>query len=635
MRQNRRSIFRTALLLGIAALVAPAWAGFEDFKLMRAIPADVSVAVHARDHAGKKFVNERMAVLWAEVEALHLEKDVHKLLKSMMEAESGSQPAEGSSEFDAHWQKLSDLFGSLDCDALMGHETAFALTIEFPAAQLLVLTSPPEDKVESTFNHLSELAKHLVSLAPPDKLAFATEGEGASVVHRIGSTEVPGLGIMLAREKGVILIGFGGTLPEQSIALLRGDKGKVLAETERYRAAFKGLPEPKDQASFVDVDKLFKQITGLVNQAIGMAEAGGNTVPEEQKALPGKILRELDIFDYVAEVTATDSMKSTTEARTLLKDGVTDRLLYKGLFTGSSIDNPLQYVPANAVNFKAFGGINIMALYNGVIEFVKKEIPGGEQMIQEYEASKAQVPFDFEKDLLALVGGRAISFSLAKKSAYSPGEWALLIGVNEEERAKAKLAELVQWGEEQLKGQQGSGTLSDATMTHATGFKTFASPMLMMMPGLASPTFGIKDGWMFLGSSPKVLDAALGASTAPEGTFAKNERFLKEGLSIEGAVKSASFEDMTNLGEDLASVLGMLPMIGMAAQDIYKNPVGRMVMTTLPKLSKVVRKLDFFQSSATRNTMEGNLIKTLAIVNYREPPPPPTGEQGAAEGSNK
>lgn len=617
----RRKLQLGLICLAVAASAAAAMAGMEDFKLAKAIPGDVFLVIHGRSHSGQEFLRKQFDRVWEALEEQHLEQDFQKMVKGLVASASPeSQPAD-TAAFDEQYQRFSELLTAIDCDALFGNETAVAMKIEFPVTQMVLLSSPKSGKTEGVFAALSNLAKELVALAPPGKINLATTGEGSSIVHVISPAEAPiPIGLTLARQGDVILMGLGSALPEQTLALLRGDsEAQPLMKSERFQAAFKGLPDGKDSMVYFDADRMFKQLNAMIAQ-IPMDEA-----PENMRALPGQVLAEFDVFDYVASVATTDGMKTSAESVAVVKPGSDGRLMYKAFLSGKPLNNPLKHVPVTASNFNAMSGIDLMGLYNGVIAFVREKLPDGATHIQEWEAMKQQLPFDVEKDLIAFVGGQFIAFQVPGRSAYSPADWVMLSSLNESERAKTKLGELTEWGRAMLQQNQGSnGSLNEASVTNGTGFVTFVSPMLMMLPGFASPTYGIQGDWMYLASGPKAIDASLATAGGSQPSFAENERFKKEGVPLDASgLYAASFTDMTKMAEEISGVLNLVPMLGMMAQDIYKNPFGRMVMTVVPKLAKVAKKLDFFQSSSSRTTFDGSKMHTVQVTNYREPPPPP------------
>lgn len=627
--RNPRRTWLAFLAAAVSAL--PVFAGFGDFKLAKSVPADAYMAVHTRDHEGMSFVKEQTKRFWDAICAEHFEKDLQKMIREQMAAEAGDSA--NTAEFDAQWQQMSDLFNSVDWTGLFTGEMAMSMKIEFPTNQVALAVAPAKADAGAIFDSLSKVAQKLVSMAPEGEIALATTGEGESIVHRVTFPSLPvPMGLLLAREKGVIVMGFGSGYPEQVLALVKGESGDVLAASDRFQAGFKDLPEPVDAATFLDADKLFKQINGMMNEVetkFSAANEDGAKSPEME--LGRKLIAQFDAIDFVASVAATKEKQTKTHQFTALKSSAKDTVLYKTFFNGEASIQPLKYVPEGASGFNYGSGVDLNAGYRSILEFVAKEVPDGAALIEQFNQQKATMPFDLEKDLIELVGNKFLSFSLPGRSAYAPGEWAFLIGVNNADHASAKLTELCNFAGEMMKQQQ-QGGIADANIEGAAGFKTLSNPMLMMVPGLSNPTFGIKDGWFWLGSSPKAIQASLACLSGAAPSFETNARFKAEGEPLGDGVVSASFSDLTKFGEGLASMVGMLPMLSMVNPEINKDPAGRMVLQMATKMGKVLRKLDYLQSSYSRTTRDGLGLKTTTLLNYREPPKPAeSSESGEAE----
>ncbi|MGE3180347.1 MAG: hypothetical protein AB7N71_01855 [Phycisphaerae bacterium] len=623
-----------ATVVFVAATVMAANAGTKDFTLTRAIPDNVCMVAHSRTHSGTDFVKKQSERFMQALTDAHLEKDIQKMFREMAKQNSTAADEEGSAEFDAHWQKFSDMLGSVDWEALVGNEFAFAMKFEFPQVmQVVMLSQPKEGETAEVFNGLANLVKQLVGMAPEGEISLGTDGSGDSVTHFVTFAQAPfPIAITLARHQNVIMLGIGSTLPEQTLALLKDKEGTTLASTERFKNAFSALPEPEDAIVFIDMEKMFKQLNGVIDQAMTMygpaAEAGEGTASKE-KELPRKLINEFDAFDYIAEVATTQGKKTQADSLAVLKSGAESTFLYKAFCSGGNLQDPLKYVPQDASSFSAFSGLNLMAAYTSVLDFIRNHAPDGEQVLAQFEEGKKQVPFDLENDLLKLVGGKMISFSLPGKSAYAPGDWVVMLSVNNSEHAATKLNELVEFGDAMMK-QQNLGAINPANIPGVEGFRTVQSPMLMMMPGMSSPTFGIKNDWFFFGSSPKVMAKAFATASGDEPNFSTNERFKTEGVKLDSEVQAASFSDMTKFGEEVSQALTMIPMMGMMIPDLNKEPAGRALVSIASKMSKVVRNLDFFQSKSSKSTFDGKTMRTVSIVNYREPPAPETttGEEG-------
>lgn len=615
-----------AWLLVLAGLVAPARAGVaEDFPLSKAIPADACMAVHTRDHAGLEFLNKQFARLWEALENEHLEKDVKRLFKSMAE-ENG----ESAESFDAQWQQINDLLTSVEWGNLASKEYAMGMRIGIPPEFIVLMRGTP-DKVKGNFDGLSGILKTLVGLAPEGVMTLTTDGDGDSVVHKLAFAGAPfPLGFMLSRQKDVIVIGFGSGMPEQGLALLSGKAGEALVGTERFQNAFKRLPAARDSAVFVDVDRMFKQIRATFDQAMQMSV---EELDPKIKAFPGKLLDAMALWDYVAVVKSTDGMKTVEESACLLKDNASSLPFYKVLYGNGTLKDPLKFVPQNAQDVTANSGVNLMAAYAAVLKFIKEDMPEGEQALAAWEEAKSNIPFDIEKDLLGWIGGGFTTFTLPGKSAYSQPDWVLMLTVSDGTKATEMIDRALEAAGPFM--QQGNATVEKAEIAGAENFRTLNVPMLMMMPGVGAPTFGIHENYLILSSGPKPIAAALAAAKGEVPNFSKNERFMKEGLAPDANTTGMSFTDLTKLGEQMSQLLQMTQLVQLfGGPEIAKDPTAKTVFSVARKLGNVVKKLDFYQSSSSVSTFDGKVAYTKSITNYREPPAP-KAESPAGDGAKE
>ena len=628
MRRNaKRLVVSLAVCIGMLACARPvSAAGIDDFQLTRAIPADAAMAVHARDHEGLAFLKKQTERVWAAVEAQHFEKDIRTLMKGMVQQDGGDPE-----EFEQWWQQLNDLLLAVEWSTLCEHEFAFAMKMGFPAPDLIFLGQSSPEKAKSNFEGLEAILKTLAGYAPEGELVVTTQGEGDSVVHTIGFANAPfPVGeLMLAREKNAILIGFGQVMPEQALALLRGEEGQALKATERFQGAMKRLPPPTDEFFYMDMTRFLGQVRAVCDAGMSMADPTGEGIDEKSRALPAKLIDTFDIFDTIAEVSTTDGLKTTSDSVAMLRDDAKSKPMYAVMFKNGPVKKPLKFIPKTAQNFSVWSGICLPALYEGVIAFIGENVPGGEEMIAEWDEMKVTLPIDVEKDLLSWIGGGFASFSMPAKSAYQPGPWALMLSVTDDAKAQEMLGRLYAEVEPLLK--ENSGMLRDAEIEGAEGFKIIIHPMLAMMGGLSQPTLGVKDGQLFVGSSPEAIGSALATAAGDAPDFSSNERFQKEGLPVGKNVTAMSFADLTKLGEELGQALSMVPMIGMFVPEVAQNPMGRALITAAGKAGKVVRELNFLQSSCSQTTVTGQVVYTKAVTNYREPPKPKPAATEPAE----
>jgi hypothetical protein len=630
MRFGRKAVLGSpiaALLVALAAWPVQA-AGIDEFKLAGAIPADAVVAVYARDHHGRAFIDAQMERVWKTVEAQHFDKELRILIKAMYDADTGpleeAERQQRDEAFDAQWQRFDELLKGVHWSSLFKREAAFGMKLSFPTPEFVVIGMGPPEETASNFEGLDAILAALVSFAPEGMLVSSKQGEGESVVRTISlGPDAPfPLSLMLARQKDALLLGFGQVMPEQTLALLRGEPGQTLASTERFQAALKRLPPPADSVAFVDVSRLLGQVRAMIDSAIGMAGPATEEMDPQLKALPGKLIDAIDIFDYAASVSSTEGMKKTSEGILLLLADAQSKPLYPVLFENGALKEPLKFIPDSAQDFTVWSGINLKALYDGIINFVRDNVPNGPQLLEEWETTKTTLPFDIEKDVLSWIGGSIRTFSMPAETAYKPGAWFVATNVTDEAKGQEELTRFFDWLEPTLKEQ--NGALRDAEVQGGTGFKTIVHPMLIVFGNAGQPTMGIAQGQLIVSSGANVISLALETASGESPNFSKNERFVKEGLPLPPDVWAASFSDLTKLGEQLGQALKMIPMMGMMMPQLGQSPAGRALLSTASKLGNVVQEINFLESSASVATFEGKAVHSKSVMNYREPPPPQT-----------
>ena len=150
------------------------------------------------------------------------------------------------------------------------------------------------------------------------------------------------------------------------------------------------------------------------------------------------------------------------------------------------------------------------------------------------------------------------------------------------------------------------------------------------------PVVGVKDDWLFLGTSVAAINKCLDVAAGKAPSIVQNKRFQEEGLPAKGPVLSVSFKDLTNIGQEMAGVVGIIGMMGglMTAQipDVPDDQPGahetkrvkrvvQKIMGIIMKLGPVLQKIDFFSSSASVCTVDGNIIRTEYVTTYKPPPP--------------
>lgn len=632
-----RTRFLTICLMAVSAWLPVATAGgTDDFSLLRSIPADVAIASASRSHDGQKFLNEQYERVWAEFEKVGLHRDIKVFLKQTVQDDGGDVEA-----FEATWQKMSDMASLVDWSKLAGRESAFGMRFGFPI-EMVAIFLPTDGKSKETFEGLSGIAKQLIEMSQ-GMFTLVTEDADGTTVHRISLPAAPiPFSIVLATHKDAILFGFGAGLVEQSLSLLTGKGGESIAGAARFKAAVKDLPAAKDSVHFTDATKLFSQINEMLAAVLGMAPSPAPDSPdyEEYKkvtGLPKKIMEMFDFTDFTASVSTTDGKKSTSTSITALKSDAKSKPFYAVMYGNEPLSDPLRFIPKEAGDFSVNSGIDLAKLYNLVIGFMKENVPDPDQALMALNEFKAMTGFDLEKDVLGTFEGGMINFTIPGPTPYAKSKQVYMLKVRDEAKARALLDHIVEEAKKSMTAEDGS--IVDAELEGVTGFKTLQlqNPMISMI--VDKPTFGVANGWLFIGLPGDAIQAAIDTAAGKSENISKNERVQSEGLPAEKGALALSYSDSTKWAESVGGMLGMAGMIPMFAPDVAKEPGAKFVLGFIPKIGRIIKSMDFYQSSASRTTMKGDTITTVKVLNFRESPSKkagkPSGEGKAESGADK
>lgn len=613
MNARIRVMFVTALLLSTAV---PVWAGpAEKFSLSAYVPAESILSIHARTHDGKRFVLEQYERVWAALEKARLDRVLKTRIRDAVMAD-GTTTRE---QFEQDWLTINDLLAGVEWSKLLSNETAFAMKMGMPA-EFLMLCRPEGESAEKSFEGLAAMLKKLAELTP-DLAVKEVDEDGLHTCQIVVPAPFP-LALTLAKHKDVLLFGFGSTLIEQSVALMTGEIEGTLASSERFTNAFNGLPPGEDEIMFIDMQRMFVQLRQLANMAEGAAPPDAPMNPTE---LANAVLDELDIFDTVAAVGTTKGMQKRMEAVARIQPDSEKKLLHATMFGNPPLEDPFRYIPANASGVNVNSGWNLRKLYDGVIEFVKTKVPDGEMQVQAFQQELEMQGIDPGAALLNWLQGGVSLFSVPGPTKFAPAEWVWLLALDDEAQAKVKVSEAMAF----VKGQLGEQGQVNAIKIGEAEFNAIVQPMMAAF-GL-TPVIGVSDKKLVIGSSKRIIESSLSATEA-EKTFAANERYKKEGLPLGKNVVAFRFEDTTQFGENTAQALQMVQMAAMfGGPELSKDPFLSTAIRMAGKLAPVVRELNFYQSTCAQATFDGRELRSVTLVNYREPPKPESSEAEEVE----
>ncbi|RME40116.1 MAG: hypothetical protein D6788_04095, partial [Planctomycetota bacterium] len=284
-----------------------------------------------------------------------------------------------------------------------------------------------------------------------------------------------------------------------------------------------------------------------------------------------------------------------------------------------------RYIPADATEFTLESFIDLEKIYALVLDFIRESGPEGEQLIAQWNQKLKEIGFDPQADLFAWWSGEMISITMpaAVVTPMSPTDSVFMIRVKDADLARRKVFGLIDLISQKLQ-ESGQTLMVTPATVDAEGFRQVTHPALMMF---LRPVIGVHHEWLMVGTSPGAINKCLAVASGKAPSIAQNDRFRKEGLMPKGPVRGCSFRDMSKMGQQLASVAAMAGMIsGMVTASIPDDPppmkkAKEAVQTgagIVMKLAPVLQKIDFYRSTASVCTFDGDrTIVTRRVLTYQ------------------
>ena len=160
--------------------------------------------------------------------------------------------------------------------------------------------------------------------------------------------------------------------------------------------------------------------------------------------------------------------------------------------------------------------------------------------------------------------------------------------------------------------------ITPATSVQAEGFRNVTHPLVMMFLRL---TVGVSGDWLIIGSSESAVNQCLNAAAGKVKTVAQNPRFLAEGVVPTGPVVCASFHDLSTMGQELSTIMGMMAIPAFSIPDEPGARTVKAVFNAMARLSPAFAQLDFFRSSSSVSTFDGQAWTSKTITTYQPPKP--------------
>jgi hypothetical protein len=522
-------------------------------------------------------------------------------------------PEEKKPTFDKKWNEISTAFSAIQWLDLVSNEVVFAERFKSVVPDFIVIARPKPETLEKNVNGLAGIFDHFNSYAGGKPVPAKVTGR-----LRIWSIESDdgevGLHLLHMDEKIALIFGQSALADVRSL-LLGEKKIPSFQENAKFKRAVKELPNVGYSITYLDLDRVFKWISKLPTLILGNHE---HAQPVKTFAgVLGAITNQIDFIDYIVMSQEVSGNKQIQHTVLRIKSDCCDKPFARAASQQKPISNFARYIPIESKSYLVSSMFDLRLIYDTILNIVKTEFPEGERICQDWDNAQRDMQFNVRGDLLDWVSGEFVVCVLPpiKPSPFGKVDKVALFRVRDAELARAKIPTLVNRGITFFENTGQQITVSPTTNLPVDGFQSVTIPTMVMFIG--TPCFGVWDEWFVMGSSEEAVALVMKTAAGAHPSITKNERFIREGLYTDEPIVSATFADLSNIGQEMsAAFFGFGFAAGMIPNERETAPI-KAILGSFVRLGPVVNKIDFLSSSSTLTTFKDNAWHAKSVTTYK------------------
>lgn len=597
--------------------------------IARGVPEGALVFAQWKHNPERDYLTPYYEDVWKAFQQSGIVEEAVRLL-------TASMPEKEREAIAAQWKGWTEILRKVDWEAFIAHEFVMGMNAQaipgmpMPTMMPRFFLRVDAERLGPNMEALGAIFTKLAGLRPERTEALLADEAGAKwAMIQMKDPPLP-FGLFAAAQDGVFALGFEKGAVAESLRLIRGETqvgaeagAKPLVETERFAKAFAGLPEAEDGKAYVDV----RGLVAFYRQLVDLAGLQAAQDPRFAPYVPAvkKLVGEFDVAESIASVETTEGQRLHTFSATRMREGWEDGAFFKIVANRVLPEGYSRWIPASATSFSAMAGINFLALYQQLTAFVEKEVPNGPKLLERWAGIQEKIEFHPGEDLFSWIEGTVVRFG-APAAAPNPlggsQDSIFVLSVRDVDKAKQKVDG---WVDRLLKSLPPDQAM--VQVTDAPGLDGFKSITFVPMP-LIKPTFGfwkdegVPGGTLIFGTSDSAIKLALAARKG-EAKDLREHPFVKEmGGMPTGVVTGASYQDLARSFGELAQMCGMITMFAaFIPEDREEAKVVKQVLSLVPRLSPVLYKLRFLQTSANVTTYDPSTrtLKQHGIIRTAPP----------------
>lgn len=596
-----------------------------------AVPPDAYLAVYGQHNPERDFQRDYSQLVWQTLEEEHLPERILALVMDRL-------PGEKQQTIHSISDEVKEILKSIDAsDVAKSPELVYGQLMEVPQSQHLIAIRLPSEKVatdlERALNDLCEMFEKRSSGA----IEVTVHDADIIPIHTLSLRESKDFPFQpsFARIDDVLVLSTSARVVRSSVkSMLDGGTSKF--DDPRLIAALKELPDPEDALIFYDGRQQFQKLRELA--PFIRTQAGQNAKAVQIAAIMERAIDELAILDYEVTVEYTDGNRNLQTTRGQLLPDVEGKLLYRVCAQGKPFEHWQRWVPADASAYSLSTGVNLHALYEGVVEFALANFPEARSAIDTFEQRQTEWGIHLDKDILQAFSGECVTVALPATSSTTVGgqDKVIALRCHNWERIHELIDRLVEGLSQSPYAQ--SQQLKLVPCDDLAGFETLSANLLEALG--ARPVIGFRDGWMMVASNASAAKEVLRTRAGDAPSIDSTKEFQRFGLEVSGPVYAIRYTDLAASTRRAAQLIRQAavaaPMIaGIAGAKAGPERIKPLqdALALLPAIANVVEKFDFLEARLNlvqEGDAAGSYVKRSAILIR-----PPSKESGGVGGDDQ
>ena len=610
-----------AVALGLLASRAFADPLPAQFTLAHYIPQDAFLFVDKVRNPERAWVEDRWCNVWDAFVASGIDRDLTASVLSLLSDEdrAGTQ---------ASVERAVALIKAVRWQDLVAKELAFAerVTTTLPGYEYAFLARGKRATLDANVAGLVAILKEVASLS--DRFTVARRHLKDTEVWSMRLTGVAredfDFSVELFYRGDVIGIVIGSRMTKDILSLMAGESPRrVILAAPRFQEAVARVEAPEDSLVYSDVRLTVQEVAQLIERISASKSDTDRRKSDRKIHIVKKIIAMCDVIDYTVTTKQTDGRRVHTRTLTQFQPDKVNSPLARVFLDRRPFQRFDRYIPAEATGFRLSALIDLQHAYQIATDFIREEVPDGAGKLRRWDEMLASLGFDLEQDLFSWWSGEMMTVTLPTGVTTPIGgtDRVIIIRVKDTPLASQKINSAISFLRAKLQAK-GQCLMVSPAAVQADGFRSVTHPALAMY---LRPVIGVKDGWLFIGTSVDAINKCLAVAAGEKPSIMANERFQKEGLIPDGPVWRASFTDLSTLGSRLggiAATAGMASGIALAAipDEPGTHAPKRFFKTLVPiamKLGPILQTIDFYSSQSTVTTFDGSALRSNEVVTYK------------------